>query len=125
MDAPRGATGAIVLIALLVLGVGGASAQTTPVCSNAPASGARIECAEDADSTTGIAIPAEGVDIDTTEDQAHGVYGQHLGSGGIDIDVLRLTGPAPDLVVTRSAIDTAGGKAHGVYGHHAGTGKST
>ena len=116
-------TGAIVLTALFVLGVGGASAQTTPVCSNTPASGERIECTEGADSTTGIVIAAEGVDIDTTEDQAHGVYGQHLGSGGIDIDVRRLTGPAPDLVVTRSAIDTAGGKAHGVYGHHAGTGK--
>ena len=50
----RATVGAIILVAIFLLGVGEAQAQTTAVCSNTPAAGERIKCEEYGDSTNNI-----------------------------------------------------------------------
>ena len=116
--------GVAALIAALALVSGNASAQT-PVCTNTPASDERIECTEDADSTDDIDITVEGVDIDTMEDGAPGVYGHHEGTGDIFIDFQSGLDENGDLI--RNDIDTTGvstdlDASHGVYARHVGSG---
>ena len=110
------------LAVLPALGVIISSAQQqTAVCSETPGTGERIECTKGATSSDNIELTTNGIDIDTTDNGAHGVYGKHEGAGFIDIDVL-MGVDASDQVIN-SAIDTAGVGAHGVYGHHTGAGK--
>ena len=105
----------LVLAALLAVGVHTASAQQT-ACRNTPATDERIECTEDATSTSDIDIDASGVDIDTSGSLEPGIYGFHQGTGNIDIDVSAdVSGEQP----VRSTIDT---NSTGVYGYHQGTG---
>ena len=68
-----------------------ASAQQNAVCSNNPGPEERIECAEDAASTDDIDIDADGVEIDTTENLAHGIVGTHRGTGRLAIRVRNAT----------------------------------
>ena len=84
----------------------------TAVCSNTPGTGERIECSEDATSTTDIDIDVDGVDIDTTTEP--GIYAEHLGNADIEIDVLN-----------SSTIDTTGDPNRGVDASHSGTGNTT
>ena len=119
--AGRAAIGVIVLAltAALVLGAGTTRAQT-PVCSDMPGSGERIECIEDADSTNLIDIDAVGVDIDTSGDNEPGVHAKHEGEGDIDVNVSADdSGGQP----VKSTIGTTGLKAPGIHGEHTGTGK--
>ncbi len=109
----------LLLTAVLSLVLGSAWAQTTAVCSNTPGSGERIECIEDATSTSDIDLDLEGIDIDTTVDDEHGIFAQHQGDGDIDIDV------DPSInggVVTRSDIDVDGNGTRGIYALHEGNG---
>ena len=72
----------VVLLSLFlapVVGVSDASAQT-PVCSNTPAPGERIECKKDATSTDNIEIITENVNIETTTN-APAIYAEHFGDG--------------------------------------------
>ena len=80
----------IFLLSLLVafgLGVTTASAQTTAVCSNTPATGERIKCEEDATSTNNIDSDTSNVTISTAADGEDGIEVTHLGSVDIDIDI--------------------------------------
>ena len=83
------AEGVMLLVAVLAFGAGNASAQQTAVCSAMPGTGERVECTEAADSSNEIKLTLKGIDIDTTDDDfattddAHGVYGRHVGSGDI------------------------------------------
>ncbi len=52
-----------------------AQAQTTPVA------GQRIQCIKQADSTDDFAISTPGITVEKTEDQEHGITGQHSGAG--------------------------------------------
>ena len=63
-------------------------AQQAAVCSDMPGSGERVECTEDADSSNDIKLSPKGVDIDTTEDDVHGIYGEHQGTGDIFFDLM-------------------------------------
>ena len=81
----RATVGAIILVAMFLLGVTTASAQT-PECSNTPASGERIECKEDADSTEDIDIDTSNLTINTTMDDHDGIKVIHSGSGDIDVN---------------------------------------
>ena len=93
----------IFLLSLLVafgLGVTTASAQTTAVCSNTPATGERIKCEEDATSTNNIDSDTSNVTISTAADGEDGIEVTHLGSGDVDIDIQggapsRRGGPIP------------------------------
>lgn len=114
------ATGLLALLLAFVTGVPAASAQTTAVCSNTPATGERIECTEAAASTTDIDVDAEGVDIDTTTASEPGIKASHEGNAGIDVYVTYKANEQGQ--VTESAIDTAGDGAHGIQATHAGTG---
>ncbi|MYJ72507.1 MAG: autotransporter outer membrane beta-barrel domain-containing protein [Rhodospirillaceae bacterium] len=83
-------------------------AQTTPVCSDTPATGQRIECTEDAASTDDIAIDTSGLTIDTSADDEPGIGAFHAGEGTIAIE-------------SRSdSITTAGQNSHGIEGRHTG-----
>ena len=105
----------------LSLVTGNALAQTqTAVCSDMPGTGERIECTEDADSSEEIRLSLKGIDIDTTEDNAHGVSGDHEGSDKIFIDLQTGLDENGDLI--RNIIDTTGEGASGVYGRHVGSG---
>ena len=109
--------GCLALYITLVFGVSTVQAQTA-VCSNTPATGERIECTEDATSTSDIDIDALGINIDTSGYTEHGIYGFHQGAGNIDIDV---SADASGEQPVRSTIDTTGQNSHGVYGKHEGT----
>ena len=109
--------GCLALFFALVFGVATAQAQTA-VCSNTPAVENWIACTEDATSTDDITINAKGVDIDTTGDDAHGVFGEHSGTGNVDIDITSAIDSDDNIV--RSTIDTTGDGAHGVFGWHLG-----
>ncbi len=84
--------------------------------------GQRIECAEDATSTSDIDIDVAGVDIDTTEGGVHGIKASHAGTGNIEIDVTS----ADDGELQASEITTTGGTvtipSHGIDVLHTGTG---
>ena len=108
------------LFAMLTLGAGDALAQQTAVCNDTPATGERIECTEAADSTNGITVTPTGIDIDTMEDDASGVYGHHEGTGRIFIDLQTGSDGAGGLI--RNDIDTMGDGASGVSGRHEGSG---
>ena len=110
-------TGVCLMLAALVLWVADASGQTTAVCSNAPGTDERIECTEAATSTDPIDIDAEGVDIDTTADDEHGIHAEHLGTGDITIDV------GSSSTVDTSTIDTGGAGAGGIFADHRGSGR--
>ena len=95
------------LLSLLVafgLGVTTASAQTTAVCSNTPATGERIRCEDDATSTNNIDSDTANVTISTAADGEDGIEVTHLGSGDVDIDI------------QGGSIETRGGYSYGVYG---------
>ena len=95
------------LLSLLVafgLGVTTASAQTTAVCSNTPATGERIRCEDDATSTNNIDSDTANVTISTAADGEDGIDVTHLGSGDVDIDI------------QGGSIETRGGYSYGVYG---------
>ncbi len=94
-----------VLLFALTFGAGALQAQTTAVCSNTPGTGERIECSEDATSTSDIDIDAADMEIDTTVDGETAIYGVHMGQGDISIDVFRIK------------ITTRGGSSHGVRGN--------
>ncbi len=97
----------ISLLSLLVafgLGVTTASAQTTAVCSNTPATGERIKCEEDATSTNNIDSDTSNVTISTAADGEDGIEVTHLGSGDVDIDI------------QGGSIETRGAYSYGVYG---------
>ena len=110
--ASRAAIGVIVLalLAVLVFSAATSHAQTTAVCDNSPGAGERIECIEDATSTS---------DIDTSGMEEPGVHAKHEGTGIIDIHVSAdVSGEQP----VRSTIDTTGTRANGIHGEHTGTG---
>ena len=94
-----------------------ASAQQNAVCSNNPGPEERIECAEDAASTDDIDIDADGVEIDTTENLAHGIVGTHRGTGRLAIRVRNAT---ITTTGTGDGNDLAEG-ARGIYGRHSST----
>ncbi|MDE0391897.1 MAG: autotransporter outer membrane beta-barrel domain-containing protein [Rhodospirillales bacterium] len=110
-------TGVCLILADLVLSATDVSGQTTAVCSNTPGTEERIECTEEATSTSAIDIDAEGVDIDTTTDDEHGIHAEHLGTGDITIDV------GSSSTVDTSTIDTGGAGASGIFADHEGTGR--
>ncbi len=89
-----------------------AQAQTA-VCSNTPDAEERIECTEDATSTSNIEIEAVDIDIDTSVDTEPGIHAKHEGTGNVEVDVRS---------DTSSTIDSAGSDSHGIHGEHAGTG---
>ncbi len=106
----RARAGALVLALGLLLCAGEAAAQTA-VCSDTPGAGQRIACEVASGVTRDITIEAaKNPTISTSAANAHGVYGRHRGTGGIDIDL------------TGAGIATAGRLAYGVYGRHEGTG---
>ena len=131
-----------VLLFALTFGAGALQAQTTAVCGNKPGAGERIECEEDAASTSDIDIDAVNAGIDTTLDNEPGVYGVHEGLGNILIDLSRTkittrggsshgvrgniargdTGGNVEIGIRHSAIVTEGDSAHGVSGEHRGDG---
>ena len=116
----RCARTAIGVIALLAVGASNASAQQTAVCSAMPGTGERIECTKAADSSDDIDLTLKGIDIDTTGDEAHGVYGHHEGTGKVFVAIQ--TGFDEGGGLIRNYIDTRGDDAHGVYGRHVGRG---
>ena len=97
---------ALYLFAVLAFGAGNASAQQTAVCSEAPGTGERIDCTEDADSSDDIDLTLKGVDIDTTADDAHGVSGHHEGTGKVFVAIQTGFDEGGDLI--RNYIDTTG-----------------
>ena len=107
---PFSVESALPLLFALAFGVSTAQSQTA-VCSNTPGAGDRVECKEDAASTSGITIELMSVDIDTTDDTSSGVHAEHLGVGVIDIDILEA-----------GTIDTSGIASHGIHAKHTGTG---
>ena len=96
------------LLTMLALGAGNASAQQTAVCSATPGAGERVECTQPDTSSDDISLTLKDIDIDTTEDDAHGVHGHHEGSGRIYIDIQ--TGLAEGGGLIRNDIDTTGGR---------------
>ena len=110
-------TGVMFLAAVLAFGARNAEAQQIAVCSEMPGTGERIECTKEATFSDDIELTPKGIDIDTTDRYAHGVYGHHEGSGNVEIDFQ--TG---EEALIRNDIDTIGGDAHGVYGRHEGSG---
>ncbi|MDE0057912.1 MAG: autotransporter domain-containing protein [Defluviicoccus sp.] len=96
----------IALVALL--SAAPALSQTTPICSDTPAAGQRIVCFADGASTGDIAIDTSGLAIETTEDHAHGIAGQHLGEGSVAI------GSRADSIATEGQL------AHGILASHKG-----
>ena len=113
-------TAITVLVALLALGVRNTPAQQIAVCSSTPGTGERIECTEADTSSNTIELALKGIDIDTTGDNAPGVYGHHEGTGKIFIDLQTELDENGDLI--RNDIDTTGDNAPGVYGRHVGSG---
>ena len=83
-------------------------------CSDTPAPGNRIECKEDAASTTDININAGDVDIDTTGERKHAIFAEHRGTGAITVTVEQ----GMDL-------DVSGNRTMGIFGSHRGTGDVT
>ena len=108
------------LFAILALSPSNVPAEQTAVCSATPGTGERIECTQPDTSSDQIRLTPKGIDIDTTESDAHGVYGHHEGTGRIFIDIE--TGAAEGGGLIRNDIDTTGDDAHGVYGRHVGSG---
>ena len=108
------------LLTMLALGAGNASAQQTAVCSATPGTGERVECTQPDTSSDDISLILQDIDIDTTENDAHGVYGHHEGAGRIFIDIE--TGAADGGGLIRNDIDTTGDDTSGVYGRHVGSG---
>ena len=109
----------ITSLAVLVLIKAPVQVQATPVCSNTPASGERIECTEGETSTTAIDIDAVDIDIDTSNDGEPGIKAEHGGEADIEIDVSATDANDP------ATIDTTGNGNNGVYGTHTGTGKNS
>ena len=83
-------------------------------CSDTPAAGNRIECKEDAASTTDININAGDVDIDTTVEGKHAIFAEHRGTGDITVTVEQ-----------GMDIDVSGNRTMGIFGSHRGTGDVT
>ena len=115
---PGGSVGALVLLLVLAFGVRTASAQTA-VCPDppgtAPGTGQRIECIEDAMSTSDIDIDLEaGVNITTSGESDHAFHGFHEGTGDI---IIRIQG-----VTDNNTITTSGNLSNGVFGRHEGKG---
>ena len=110
-----------VLGPIFALGGGNAPAQQTAVCSETPATGERVECTEDATSSDEIRLILKGIDIDTMDDAAYGIYGHHEGSGKIFIDLQTGLDESAEALI-RNDIDTTGDNAPGVYGRHVGSG---
>ena len=108
------------LLTMLALGAGNASTQQTAVCSETPGTGERVECTQPDTSSDDISLILQDIDIDTTESDAHGVYGHHEGAGRIFIDIQ--TGLAEGGGLIRNDIDTTGDDANGVYARHVGSG---
>ena len=80
----------------------------------------RIECTKAVDSSDDIDLTLKGIDIDTTVDETHGVYGHHEGTGKVFVAIQ--TGLDEGGGLIRNYIDTTGDEAHGVYGRHVGGG---
>ena len=116
--------GAVALFLALVFRAPDALAQTqTAVCSNTPAAGDRISCAEDATSTNDIDRTLQGVTITTTDQDLRGISTEHEGTGDIEIDVGSASQESGGVVTeTQSSITTSGSSAHGIYAKHTGTG---
>ena len=111
------------MLACGLAGLAGGAAAQTAVCSNTPAAGERVECAEDSASTDDIDILLEGVDVDIVSTQATtpAVHARHEGSGDIDIDVTH--GLDESDRVVRSTIDTSGEAfSYAIHGQHDGAG---
>ena len=102
------------IASLILLVLAQAPAHATAVCSDTPASGERIECVEEANST--IDINAVDIDIDTSADDEPGVKASHEGTADVEIDVSATGADAP------STIDTTGADAHGLHAEYTGTG---
>ena len=131
----RATVGAIILVAMFLLGVGEAQAQTTdPVCSNTPEAGERISCVKEAASTEDIDIEASDLTITTTISGRSGISALHDGSGTIYMDLtnptIRSEGSQVtygivakhggtgdiDIFVYEGSVTTLGSGAHGVLG---------
>ena len=93
------------LVCGLFLGADEAPAQTA-VCSNTPTADEKVECKEDATSSTDIDILLQGVDIDVTGRFLFGVHAEHLGNGNIDIDITHSLDESEQVIL--STIDTTG-----------------
>lgn len=109
----------IASLAVLVLTVTPMLAQATPVCTDTPATGERIECSEGETSTSAIEIDAADVDIDTSGTLEPGIKAQHDGEADMEIDVSASDANEP------ASIDTTGDQSTGVHGTHLGTGKNS
>ena len=108
---PRGAPALVFFFGLLftlVLVTSNGLAQTTPVCSNTPGSGERIECKKDATSTDDIEIQTENVIIRIITSNADAIYAEHLGNG---TNTIRVRGSTLTALV-----DYAGGITNAQYG---------
>ena len=78
----------IPIVVLILVTLGADKVQAEAVCSNTPTAGQWIECTEDATSTDDIAIDLKsGVNITTTGERDHGIFGHHEGAGDITINV--------------------------------------
>ena len=106
----RATIGAIILVAIFLLGVGEAQAQTTAVCSNTPAAGERIVCEQDAASTNNIDIDTSNLTISTTAVYEDGIEATHSGSGDIKVNS------------QMDSITTTGNNAFGIDVNHMGSG---
>ena len=104
------------LAALLLLAmVATPPVQAEAVCSNAPTTGQWIACLEDATSTNDIDIDLQGgVNITTSGERDHGIFGSHEGAGDITINV---NGTEDNKTIT-----TSGDQARGVYALSQGKG---
>ena len=98
------------LLTMLALGAGNASAQQTAVCSETPGTGERVECTQPDTSSDDISLILKDIDIDTTESDAHGVYGHHEGSRA-HLHRHRDRPPLKEAVSYATSIDTTGDDA--------------
>ena len=101
-------TVSVALAAALTLG--SEEALAAAECTDAPGAGNRIECTEDATSTSDIEINASDLTINTSADGGDGIRIRHLGTGKIDVKTSGLT------------ISTTEGGSTGIQVHHSGSG---
>ena len=89
----------IPLVVLILVTLGADKVQAAAVCSNTPGAGDRIECTQDSNSTTDIAIGTENLTITTSGTNEPGIKADHAGSGNIAI-----TSDSDSITTTGSSI---------------------
>ena len=105
----------IPIVVLILFTLGADQVQAEAVCSNTLTTGQWVACTEEATSTDDIDIDLQnGVNITTSGERDHGIFGYHQGAGDITINV---TGTEGNKTIT-----TGGSNAKGVSGLSEGKG---